>query len=85
MEVNKMPNPPKKVKDTWSCRIFPALNQCYLQLLREGQLEEMRAAGKLGPFPEEDNFGYYKMRGFYPGRFIQEDDPRWPEVCRTNG
>ena len=72
-----MPNPPKKVKDTWTCRIFPALNQCYLTLLREGQLEEMRRAGKLASNPEEDNFGYYKMRRFYPGRFVQEDDLSW--------
>lgn len=76
-----MPNPPKKVKDTRSCRIFPSLNKCYLTLLREGELEEMRRVGKLAPNPEEDNFGYYKMRRFYTGRFVQEDDSRWHEVC----
>lgn len=79
-----MPNPPKKVKDTWSCRTFPALNQCYLALLREGQLEEMRAASRLTPNPEEDNFGYFKIRRFYPGRFVQEDDLRWQEVCQSD-
>jgi len=64
-----MPNPPKKVIDTRSGRVFPALNQCYLVLLREGELEEMRRAGKLKDNPEEDTFGYYRMRRFYPGRF----------------
>ena len=74
-----MPNPPKKVIDTRSGRVFPALNQCYLVLLREGELEEMRRAGKLKDNPEEDTFGYYRMRRFYPGRFVQEDDTlRWP-------
>lgn len=79
-----MPNPPKKVKNTYTGRIFPSLNQCYLALLREGRLEEMRIAGKLAHTPEEDNFGYYKMRRFYPGRFVQEDDLRWQEVCKSN-
>jgi hypothetical protein len=79
-----MPNPPKRVKDTRSCRIFPSLNQCYLTLLREGQLEEMRTAGRLAPNPEEDNFGYYKIRWFYPGRFVQEDDLAWREVCQSS-
>ena len=72
-----MPIPRKRVIDTHLCRLFPALNQCYLTLLREGHLEEMRAAGRLAPIPEEDNFGYYKMRRFYPGRFVQEDDQGW--------
>ena len=53
-----MSNPPKKVIDTRSGRVFPALNQCYLALLREGELEEMRGAGKLKDNPEEDTFGY---------------------------
>jgi len=76
-----MPNPPKKVIDTHSGRIFPALNQCYLALLREGKLEEMRRAGKLKDNPEEDKFGYYSMRKFYSGRFVQEDDTlRWPRT-----
>jgi len=57
-----MSNPPKKVIDTRSGRVFPALNQCYLFLLREGELEEMRRAGKLKDNPEEDTFGYYRMR-----------------------
>ena len=57
-----MPNPPKKVIDTRSGRVFPALNQCYLALLREGELEEMRRSGKLKDNPEEDTFGYYRMQ-----------------------
>jgi len=77
-----MPNPPKRVIDTRLRRTFPSLNQCYLTLLREGHLEEMRAAGRLAPIPEEDNFGYYKMRRFYPGRFVQEDDQGWQAACQ---
>lgn len=79
-----MPNPPKKVIDTWSGRIFPALNECYQTLLREGGLEEMRKAGKLPP-PQDYNFGYYDMCSFYSDRFIQEDDPRWREACQSSG
>lgn len=79
-----MPFPPKKVIDTRSGRIFPSLNKCYLTLLRDGELEAMRRAGKLALNSEEDNFGYYKMRRFYPGRFVQEDDLRWQEVCQSN-
>jgi hypothetical protein len=74
------PRPRKRVFDTTTGRIFPSLHQCYRILLREGKLEEMRRAGKLAPFPEEDNFGYYKMRRSYPGRFVQEDDTRWSEI-----
>ena len=41
----------------------------------------MRRAGKLKDNPEEDKFGYYSMRKFYPGRFVQEDDTlRWPRT-----
>ena len=72
--------PRKRVFDTATGGMFQGLNQCYLTLLREGKLEEMRRAGKLAPLPEEDNFGYYKMRRFYQGRFVQEDDSRWKEV-----
>ena len=80
-----MPNPPKEVIDTRSGRIFPALNQCYLTLLREGELEEMRRAGKLKDTPEEDSFGYYRMRRFYPGRFVQQDDTSWARaICRDS-
>ena len=74
------PRPRKRVLDTATGRIFPSLHRCYLTLLREGQLEAMNMAGKLASFPEEDNFGYYKMRRFYPGRFVQEDDTRWGEI-----
>jgi len=70
----------KRVFDAVTRREFEGLHQCYLTLLREGQLEEMRKARKLAPFPQEDNFGYYRMRRFYPGRFIQEDDSRWDEI-----
>ena len=66
--------PPKRVRDTWLHRVFPSLNQCYLTLLREGKLEEMSRAGKLSRYPERDSFGYYKMRRFYLGRFVQEDE-----------
>jgi len=39
----------------------------------------MRRAGKLKDNPEEDTFSYYRMRRFYPSRFVQEDDTlRWP-------
>lgn len=79
----KNPTPRKGVFDTATGRIFLGLHQCYLTLLREGELEEMRRAGKLASFPEEDNFGYYKMRRFYPGRFVQEDDSRWGEIHPT--
>lgn len=77
-----MSNSPKKVIDTDSGRVFPALNRCYRTLLREGELEEMRIAGKLKDNPEKDIFGYYRMREFYPGRFVQEDDTLWTEVKR---
>jgi hypothetical protein len=70
----------KRVFDAFTRREFHGLHQCYLTLLREGQLEEMRKARKLAPFPQEDNFGYYRMRRFYPGRFIQEDDSGWDKI-----
>jgi len=73
-----MPIPAKRVIDTKTGREFMALNQCYLTLLREGELEEMLRAGKLADNPEEDRFGWFKMRRFYPGRFVQEDDTAWP-------
>lgn len=72
--------PRKRVFDTVTGRMFQGLHQCYLTLLREGKLDEMMKARKLTPFPEEDNFGYYKMRRFYLGRFVQEDDSRWNEI-----
>ncbi len=72
-----MPNPRKRVIDTQLHRMFPALNQCYLTLYREGHLTQMQTAGRLARIPEEDNFGYYKMRRFYPGRFVQEDEQGW--------
>ena len=71
---------PKEVIDTNSGRVFKSLNQCYKALLQEGELEEMRLAGKLEDNPEEDNFGYSKMRRFYPGRFVREDETLWIRV-----
>lgn len=75
-----MPNPRKRVLDTRTQRIYDGLNICYRTLLRNGELEEMRRAGRLSDHPFEDNFGYYKMRRFFPGRFIQEDEEGWPDV-----
>jgi len=72
-----MPNPSKRVIDTKTKQIYKGLNLCYKALLRNGSLEEMRRAGKLAEIPEEDNFGYYKMRRFFPGRFIQEGEEEW--------
>lgn len=69
-----MPNPKKKVLDVINCRLFPGLNLAYKWELRQQQLEVMRRAARLARIPEEDNFGYYKMRRFFPGRFIQEDE-----------
>ena len=74
-----MPNPSKRVMDTKTNQIYEGLNLCYKTLLHNGDLEKMRRAGKLADIPEEDNFGYYKMRRFFPGRFIQEDEEGWSE------
>jgi len=70
----------KRVYDTVTGQIFEGLHQCYLSLFREEKLADMERAGKLAPFPEEDRFGYYRMRRFYPGRFVQQDDSRWNDI-----
>lgn len=73
-----MANPAKRVVDTYLNRVFLSLNQCYLTLFREGHLAEMERERKLAPHPEEDSHGYYKVRRFFPGRLIQEDELGWP-------
>jgi hypothetical protein len=69
-----MPNPKKRVLDVQNCRLFSGLNVSYKWMLRNGHLEGMRRAGKLAQTPEEDNFGYFKMRRYFPRRFVQEDE-----------
>jgi hypothetical protein len=51
----------KRVFDAVTRREFEGLHQCYLTLLREGELEEMRRERKLAPFPQEDDSGWDKI------------------------
>lgn len=79
-----MASNPRPVIDTHLGREFTSLKKCYYTLLREGHLEQMRAAGKLADYPEEDSYGYYRVRRFYPGRFVERDpdDPTSWEAAR---
>ncbi len=80
-----MPNPKKAVLDVQNCRLFDGLNAAYKWMLRHGQLEAMRRSSKLAKILEEDNFGYYKMRRFLPGRFVQKYEEGFSQAMARCG
>jgi hypothetical protein len=80
-----MPNPKKAVLDVQNCRLFSGLNRAYQWMLLHGELEAMRRSNKLATIPEEDNYGWYRMRRFFPERFIQEDEEGFAQVMARCG